>query len=154
LLVYLYFNGDATVFYCPADPGGGNPGNNTTAATRGWGLSLCDYCGWRGPSYAVQFYHAYFGLTYYGAYSTTFYRGFRLEQIMRYGQADLMVLADWQNTYWGRFYNSNRTGLGGNWHASSHGNMMNFITADMSVRGMSRTSITTADDCWLPNRLP
>ena len=52
------------------------------------------------------------------------------------------------------FYNGNRAGLAQNWQAGSHGNTMNFIAPDMSVRNMDLTSITATNNCWLPNRLP
>ncbi|OGV52688.1 MAG: hypothetical protein A2X49_16585 [Lentisphaerae bacterium GWF2_52_8] len=157
MLVYLYFRNDAKILYCPSDPGGEQPGNGNTLSTRGWGVSLCDYPGWRGPSYGVQYVHAYFGLTYYGAYgSSTFYRGFTLDQIQRYRRGNLMLIADWQKPYASIFYSQANSDRYVNIYlnGSSHGKVMNFIGPDLSVRNKGMAEISSSDEYWMPNNLP
>lgn len=157
LCTYLYLKNDGKVFYCPSDPGGNNPGNDSTLTTRGWGLTVSPYPGWRGPSYGVQYVHQYFGLSYYGPYgASTFYRGFRLQDIQRYGQGNMMLFADWQSTYSGSFCSqasSDRT-VNILTKGTSHGNIMNFITPDLSVRNAPIKTIMSNDEYWMPNRLP
>ncbi len=156
ILAYFYFKEDGQTFYCPADPGGDNPGNNSTLNTRGWGISLCDYPGYRGPSYGVQYVHAYFGLTYYGPYGSTFYRGFRLQQIARYGMANLMMIADWQRTYTSIFYSQANSDRNINifLNGSAHGRSMNYVSPDLSAHGRSIREISETDEYWMPNKLP
>jgi prepilin-type N-terminal cleavage/methylation domain-containing protein len=156
VLTHFYLNNDGQTFLCPADPGSSQPGNGSTLTTRGWGLSLCDYPGYRGPSYGVQYVHAYFGVTYYGTYSTRFYYGFRLQHLGNYGQDYLMVIADWQSTYTSIFYsqaNSDRT-VNIYSRANAHGKAMNFVAPDLSVQTRNLQEVSTGNGYWMPNRLP
>jgi len=156
VLVNLYLNNDGQIFYCPSDPGGNQSGGGSTLGTRGWGLSLCDYPGYRGPSYGVQYVHAYFGLTYYGTYSTRFYHGFRLQNIAAYRQDYLMMIADWQSTYTSIFYSEASSDRTVNIFSkgSSHGHTLNFVAPDLSAHTRTQQEISASNAYWMPNRLP
>ncbi len=156
VLANNYFGQSGESFFCPSDPGGSNPGNGSTLTTRGWGLSLCDYPGYRGPSYGVQYVHAYFGLTYRGTYSTKFYHGFRLGTIAAYEQDNLMMIADWQSTYTGIFYSQAAGDRTTNIYlkGATHGSRLNFVSPDLSVHSQALGVISASDDYWMPNKLP
>ncbi|OGV53068.1 MAG: hypothetical protein A2X45_11585 [Lentisphaerae bacterium GWF2_50_93] len=156
VLVYLYFKEDGQIFNCPADPGGGQPGNDVTLSARGWGLSLCDYPAYRGPSYGVQAVHSYLGLTYYGPFGSSYFRGFNFQQIMKYNQANLMLIADWQRPYASTFYsqvNSDRT-VNIYLNGATHGRSMNYVTPDLSVHSASIREISASNEYWMPNYHP
>lgn len=158
MLVFLYLKNDGKTFNCPSDPASSNPGNGNTLAARGWGLSGCDYSGWRGPSYGVQYVHAYFGLTHYApVFSNTLCRGFKLQNIQRYGQGNMMIYADWQSVGGNSFIYSqqeNDRTVNILTRGTSHGSIMNFITPDMSVRNAAIRNIMSDNEYWMPFRLP
>lgn len=141
------------VFYCPADPRGNQSGMGAELPDLGFGLSVCDYPAYRNGSYAVQYYHSYFGLTYYGAYSTKFYRGFRLHQIAQYNQPNMMMIVDWMDKgSVNQVYYSDKSNFVLN--QSPHGKTVNFVAPDFSVHTKSQKEIRNSDEFWLPNRLP
>lgn len=155
-LAYLYFKGNGQIFYCPADPGGNHPANGSSLATRGWSLSVADYPAYRGPSYGVAFVHAYLGLTYYGTYGSQVFKGFTFQQIMKYNQPDLMMIADWQSPYSSQFYSEANSDRNINifLNGSSHGHFMNYIAPDLSVHSKSIKEISASDKYWMPNYHP
>jgi len=151
-LALNYLN-SGEIFYCPADPRGGNPGDGGAIDKIGFGLSGCDYPSYRNGSYAVQYYHSYFGLTYYGVFGSTFYNGFKLYNLMEYRQSNLMMLVDWMdggtdNTV----YNSDKANFVLN--PSPHGKSVNFLVPDLSVRNRTQNEIRNSNEYWLPNHLP
>ena len=95
----LYFKNNAEIFCCPGDPGIQGSRTGETRELRAWGISLTPYPGWAGPSYSVMHAHPYFGLSFVGAYGSAYHTGFRMEQIRRYKNGDMMMVLDYIKTY-------------------------------------------------------
>ena len=144
------------IFYCPADPRGDNTGWGADYfGERGFSLSLSAYPGYRNGSYAVQYAHAYHGLTYYGNYppneSGTPQPGYRLSDIVKKNR-DMMLIMDWRgggtlNVLYS-YVTSDRAEF--DMYPSPHGSMVNYVAPDFSVRSGDQTEIRLTDKFWLP----
>lgn len=136
-----YYLKSGEMFLCPADRRGSNSGWGNSAEERGFSLSNADYPAYRNGSYAIQFYHAYFGVSYYGPHGSHFNHGFRLTDLQRYGQDNLMLFVDWmhggnRNTIYSYY---DRTTFAQN--TSPHGNMVNFLSPDLSAHGAQKMDV-------------
>ncbi|MBR2435502.1 MAG: prepilin-type N-terminal cleavage/methylation domain-containing protein [Lentisphaeria bacterium] len=129
----LYFKNNAEIFCCPGDPGIQGSRTGETRELRAWGISLTPYPGWAGPSYSVMHAHPYFGLSFVGAYgSVAYHTGFRMEQIRRYKNGDMMMVLDYIKTYDMITHVIGIRNPENYWRMISHG-ATNYLRPDLSI---------------------